>query len=168
MAEPQFYNRPKGMTVGEIVAMTGATPRDGADLGRWITNVAPIDQAGPEDLSFLENVKFADALASTRAGAVLMSERFAGRAPAGLIVLSVSEPYRAFVDVVRAFYPDALRPASPYQTSGIAPGACVHPTARLEPGVIADPGAVIGPRAEIGAGTIIAANAVVGAQVRIG
>ena len=36
---------------------------------------------------------------------------------------------------------------------GVAPGAHVHPTARLESGVMIDPGVVVGPGAEIGAGT---------------
>jgi len=44
----------------------------------------------------------------------------------------------------------------------------VHPTARIESGVIIDPGAVIGPRAEIGAGTVIGPTALIGPGVRIG
>jgi UDP-3-O-[3-hydroxymyristoyl] glucosamine N-acyltransferase len=44
----------------------------------------------------------------------------------------------------------------------------VHPSARLEAGVVIDPAAVIGPRAEIGAGTVIGAGAVIGPDVRIG
>jgi UDP-3-O-[3-hydroxymyristoyl] glucosamine N-acyltransferase len=51
---------------------------------------------------------------------------------------------------------------------GVAPGAVVHPDARLEQDVTVDPGAVIGPRAEIGRGTVICANAVVGPDVRLG
>ena len=52
--------------------------------------------------------------------------------------------------------------------AGIAAGAFVHPSARLESGVTVDPGAVIGPGAEIGAGTVIGAGAVIGPEVRIG
>ncbi|MFC7051281.1 hypothetical protein ACFQI3_01095 [Hansschlegelia quercus] len=52
--------------------------------------------------------------------------------------------------------------------SGVAPGAVVHPDARLEQDVTVDPGAVIGPRAEIGRGAVICANAVVGPDVRLG
>jgi UDP-3-O-[3-hydroxymyristoyl] glucosamine N-acyltransferase len=83
-------------------------------------------------------------------------------------VLVVREPYRAFVAVARALFPDSLRPSSMFGAAGVAPGAHVHPSARLESGVTIDPGAVVGPGAEIGAGTIIAANAVVGPGVRIG
>jgi UDP-3-O-[3-hydroxymyristoyl] glucosamine N-acyltransferase len=51
---------------------------------------------------------------------------------------------------------------------GVAPGAVVHPDARLEQDVTIDPGAVVGPRAEIGRGSVICANAVVGPDVRLG
>jgi UDP-3-O-[3-hydroxymyristoyl] glucosamine N-acyltransferase len=82
--------------------------------------------------------------------------------------LRVAEPYRAFVTVARALFPAAQRPSSLFGADGIAAGATVHPTARLEQGVVVDPGVVIGPGAEIGAGSVIAANAVIGPQVRIG
>ena len=83
-------------------------------------------------------------------------------------MLCVREPYRAFVEVTRELFPGALRPSSFFEASGVAAGAFVHPTARLESGVTVDPGAVIGPRAEIGAGTVISAGAVIGPKVRIG
>jgi UDP-3-O-[3-hydroxymyristoyl] glucosamine N-acyltransferase len=65
-------------------------------------------------------------------------------------------------------FPDALRPSLMFAAAGIASGAHVHPSARLESGVSLDPGVVVGPGAEIGAGTAVAANAVVGPGVRIG
>jgi UDP-3-O-[3-hydroxymyristoyl] glucosamine N-acyltransferase len=65
-------------------------------------------------------------------------------------------------------YPQSLRPTSLFETGDIAPGATIHPTARLESDIAIDPGVVIGPRAEIGAGTIIAANVVIGPDVSIG
>jgi UDP-3-O-[3-hydroxymyristoyl] glucosamine N-acyltransferase len=97
-----------------------------------------------------------------------MPERFESQAADGLIVLSTPEPYRAFVTVHSELYPQSLRPASLFETSDIAPGATVHPTARLESEIAIDPGAVIGPRVEIGTGSVIAANAVIGPDVLIG
>ena len=83
-------------------------------------------------------------------------------------MLCVAEPYRAFVAVTRKLFPDAIRPSSLFETSGVATGAFVHPSARLESGVTIDPGVVIGPRAEVGTGTVINAGAVIGPNVRIG
>src|ERR1700728_3703532 len=149
MGKRGFFDRPSGLTIAEIISLTGADSGAGARLSHLITDVAPVDLAGPTDLTFIESNKYADALATTHAGACLMPQRFESGAPGSLIVLRTNQPYRAFVAVHSAFYPQSLRPASLFEASNIAPGASVHPTARLESGITVDPGAVIGPRAEI-------------------
>ena len=92
--------------------------------------------------------------------------------PGRVSVLTVREPYRAFVEVARALFPEALRPSSLFEASGAVrahhPGSHVHPSARLENHVTVDPGAVIGAGAEIGSGTVVGAGATIGAKVRIG
>jgi UDP-3-O-[3-hydroxymyristoyl] glucosamine N-acyltransferase len=168
MRKRRFFDRRPGLTVAEIVSLTGAEFGDATRLAHVITDVAPIDLAGPTDLTFIESNKYADALATTHAGACLMPQRFESRAPDSLIVLRSKEPYLGFVAVHSELYPQSLRPTSVFETSDIAAGATVHPTARLESGVTVDPGAVIGPRAEIGAGSIIGATAVIGPDVLIG
>lgn len=168
MTEPIFFRRSAGLTAGEIATLAKAEPRDGDRLDRRIDDIAPLDRAGPSDLAFLDNAKYADGLAQTRAGICLVAPRFAAAAPTGTTILVARDPYRGFVEVARALFPDALRPASMFDASGVAPGAQVHPTARLENGVTVDPGAVIGPGAEIGSGTVVGANAVIGPGTRIG
>src|SRR5215467_13971966 len=135
MTEPLFFKSAKSLTVGEIAAITGARPAEGAPLGRIITNIAPLNSACASDLTFFANPKYLDELAGTHAGACLLAPRFAGKAPPGLAALTVGEPYRAFVAVARTLFPDSLRPSSLFATAGIAPGAHVHPSARLEAGV---------------------------------
>src|ERR1700727_2007919 len=166
--ESRFFDRPSGLTISEIIALTGAEGSANASMSHVITGVAPADLAGPADLAFIDANKFTDALIKTRAGACLMPKRFTGHAPEGLVVLRTEAPYHAFVAVHRKLYPQSLRPASLFETDGIYEGAIVHPAARLESDVTVDPGAVIGPRAEIGGGSIIASNAVIGPDVAIG
>jgi UDP-3-O-[3-hydroxymyristoyl] glucosamine N-acyltransferase len=168
VTETQFFQCSSSLTVAQIAARTGAEPLPGAELARRLTNIAPIDRAGPTDLSFLEQARFVPALSTTRAGAILISERFERHAPPELTLLRTRRPYEAFVTVAREFYGSALRPTSQFETQDVAAGADIHPSARVAPNVTVDPGAVIGPRAEIGAGTVIGANAVIGPQVRIG
>jgi UDP-3-O-[3-hydroxymyristoyl] glucosamine N-acyltransferase len=168
MTEPLFFKSAKSLTVAEIAGLTGAQPADGAPLDRVITHIAPLDTARPTDLAFFDNSRYLDDLAATHAGACLLAPRFVCKTPPGVAVLTVREPYRAFVTVARALFPDSLRPPSVFDASGTAPGAHVHPSARLESGVTLDPGVVVGPGAEVGTGTIIAANAVIGRGVRIG
>ena len=168
MSVPLPTNCSKSLTIGEIALLTGAKPSPTAPLDRAIVNVAALDAAGPSDLAFLDSLKYLGQLTSTRAGACLLAPRFAARAPSHLPVLTVREPYRAFVIVARTLFPDSLRPRSLFDVAGIAEGAIVHPSARLESGVTIDPGVVVGPKAEIGTGTVLAAHAVIGPGVRIG
>ena len=168
MTEPLFFKSAKSLTIAEIAAVTGAQPADGVPSARIISNIAPLDSARASDLTFFDNAKYLDELAGTRAGACFLAPRFAKRARPDLAALLIDEPYRAFVAIARMLFPDALRPSLMFAAAGIASGAHVHPSARLESGVSLDPGVVVGPGAEIGAGTAVAANAVVGPGVRIG
>src|SRR6202140_3297874 len=158
----------RALTVEEIAALTRAKPRAGDPLDRRISNIAPLATGVPADISFLDKSRFLDALAITRAGACFISPSFEAKAPQGLAVLVTPEPYRAFVAVTRALFPDALRPSSLFGVTGSSKAAQVHPTARLEANVTVDPLAVIGAHAEIGAGTVIAAGGVIGPGVCIG
>jgi UDP-3-O-[3-hydroxymyristoyl] glucosamine N-acyltransferase len=166
MTEPLFHPKSPGLTVGEIAALTGAQPLGGAPLDRIISDIAPLDRAGPNDITFLDNSKYVELLSQTCAGACLITQKFESQAPKELCILRARDPYRDFVTVARALFPSALHPSS--ISTGISPDASIHPSARLESAVNVEPGAVIGPDAEIGAGTQIAANAVIGASVRVG
>ena len=168
MSAPVFFRAACAPSLADILAWTGARTLAPADTGLAITGVLPLDQAHPGTLSFLDNPRYADLLAQTRASACLVPERFAGRVPPGCVALVSAEPYRAVALVLAKLFPDALRPGPMFGATGVSPGAFIHPEARLEDGVLVDPGAVIGPRAEIGAGTVIGANCVVGPDVRIG
>jgi len=168
MSAPYFFKPRPSLTVREIAALAGAEPRPGADLDRRITGIAALDRATPRDLVFLDSPKYADQAAATAAGACFASERLADSVPVRVSVLSAREPYRAFVEVARTLFPDALRPSSLFEASGVAAGAHVHPSARVESNVTIDPGAMIGPRAEIGGGSVVGAGAVIGPGVRIG
>src|SRR5688572_18521168 len=168
MGEQTFFRPGQGLTLAEIATLTRSELRRVVNADRRISGIAAIDRAGPADLVFLDNAKFAHHAAITDAGACLCNERMTDRVSGRVALLVASDPYRAFVDAARALFPGALRPSSLYEASGTAPGAFVHPSARLENDVTIDPAAVIGPRVEIGSGTIIGAGAAVGAGVRIG
>jgi UDP-3-O-[3-hydroxymyristoyl] glucosamine N-acyltransferase len=167
MNDPVFQRHTRGLTLTEIAALAGVTSPPGLPPARRICDVAPLDRAGPADISFLDNKNYTAAAGATHAGCCLTTAALARHLPAHVAVFVVSEPYRTFVAVARELFPHALRPSS-FAEPGEVAGAHVHPTARLESGVTVEPGAVIGPRAEIGAGTVIGATAVIGVEVRIG
>lgn len=168
MSDPHFFAAPKPATITEICSWTGATVSEERADYVMIEGVGPLDTAGPGDLTFLDNKKYAPELERTRASAVFVQSRFVALVPEGVVALVTSDPYRAFATAVGRFFPAALRLEGAYGETGVAAGAHVHASARLEPGVTVEPGAVIGARAEIGTGTVIGAGAVIGHDVRIG
>ena len=168
MSDPVFYPAPTPLQLGEAAALAGAGLPDGADPGQLITGAAPLEEAGPGDLAYMDNAKYAEALAQTRAGLCLVSRRFAAKVPRTTSPLVVPDPYRSFALVLGRLYPSMARPGSAFGHEGVSPGSHVHPASRLEQGVTVDPGAVIGPGVEIGTGTVIGAGAVIGPGVRIG
>src|SRR3982075_1294403 len=168
MAQPTFFEQPPSSTLADIAALTKVRLVDASRGGQQVRGLASLDEAGPMHLTFFDNLKYADQLASTKAGACLVSERFEASAPAPVAFLRPPQPFREFVKIARELYSGALRPQSWFGSTGIAPSAVIDPTAHLEDGVIVDPLAVIGPNVEIGAGTVIGAGAVIGANVRIG
>jgi UDP-3-O-[3-hydroxymyristoyl] glucosamine N-acyltransferase len=168
MAQLSFFDPPPASTLAEIAALAQAVVVDTARVGELIRGLAALDDAGPRHLSYFDPRGDADALAATRAGACLISEQFEARVPPHVAVLRSADPFAAFVRVAGEMYRDATRPRSGFGQAGIAASAVIHPTARLEDGVLVDPLAVIGPGAEIGTETVIGSGAVIGAGVRIG
>ena len=168
MSDPRFFAPAAAAPLAQILEWSGAAAPPGADLSRLFKDAGPLDQAGPDAVSFLDNAKYSPLLAASRAGAVFVAARLSGQVPASALALVAKDPYKSYARVVAHLYPQAMRPQSAFGAVGIAPGSFVHPEARLENGVIVDPGAVIGPRAEIGSGTLVGAHAVIGPDVRIG
>ncbi|WP_029006141.1 UDP-3-O-(3-hydroxymyristoyl)glucosamine N-acyltransferase [Azorhizobium doebereinerae] len=169
MNEPAFFPLPSPLSLAEVAALSGARlVQAGAAADMLVRGVGALADAGPGDLAFFDTPRYLDAFRASRAGACITTERLAADAPAGMAVFVAARPAHAFVAVTRTLFPQALRPQPVFGHAGIATGAFVHPTARLEDGVTVDPGAVIGPETEIGAGTVVCANAVIGARVRIG
>ncbi len=165
MGEAVFLREPQGLTIDEIARLSAASLA--ASSAKRLTGIAALEYASPRDLSFFEHLTDAASARLTEAGACLTTAELAAELPADVVRLVVAEPYRAFVEIARAMFPDSLRPSS-LAPAGSVDGAHIDPTARLEPGVTIDPCAVIGSRAEIGSGTTIGASAVIGPEVRIG
>ena len=168
MAQPRFFKQPPASTLADIAASSGVHLVDASRAGQEVRGLASLDEAGPMHLTFFDNLKYADQLVLTKAGACLVSPRFEAKVPSHVAVLRAVHPFREFVKIAREMQSDALRPQSWFGVDGIAPSAIIDPTAHLEDGVIVDPLAVIGPNVEIGAGTVIRAGAVIGVNVRIG
>ena len=162
MADPRFFARQGPFTLGFLATLTGGVIGRGGNPELALQDVASLADAGPTQVSFLDNRKYADQFRATKAGVCLVVAALADEAPEGTIPLICDEPYRAYARVASAFYPAE-------QARGIIhPSAIIDPTATLGEGVEVGAGVVIGRDVEIGAGTIIGPNAVIGDGVVFG
>ncbi|HKH99240.1 MAG TPA: UDP-3-O-(3-hydroxymyristoyl)glucosamine N-acyltransferase [Candidatus Sulfotelmatobacter sp.] len=117
-----------------------------------ITGLNGIEQAGPGDLTFVSNPKYAAAARTTKASAVIVAENFPA-IPAAM--LRAKDPYLAFARALELFH----------QPLRYAPG--VHPTAVVAPSAHVGANAHIGPYVVISEDVVIGANAVLLAHVVI-
>lgn len=127
------------MKLGELATRLGAELRGDANLE--ITGVQGIEDAGPTEITFVANPKYASLARKTHAAAVLVEPEFPEIAAA---TLRIGNPYHAFSRALSLFYQAPVYP----------PG--IHPTAEIDA------------TAEIGEGTHIAAYVVVGPRVKLG
>ncbi|SEH24578.1 UDP-3-O-(3-hydroxymyristoyl)glucosamine N-acyltransferase [Magnetospirillum fulvum] len=162
MADSRFFTVAGPFALEALAGISGATRRDESDPSALFVDVASLDSAGPQHVSFLDNRKYLDAFQASRAGLCVVAPAMAEKAPKGMALLLSDDPYRAYARIAQAFYP--VLPPEPWQ----APTAWVDPSASVGEGCRIEPGAVVGARAEIGRRCRIAANAVVGDGVVIG
>jgi UDP-3-O-[3-hydroxymyristoyl] glucosamine N-acyltransferase len=128
------------MKLNELAERLGAT-LTGGDGQAEVTGVAGIEEAGPGEITFVANPKYAALARSTSAAAVIVEPGFA---ETPVPTLRVDNPYLAFARAIECFY----------QPPAYAPG--IHPTA-----VIA-PGARLGARPHVGAYVVISDGVTVG------
>ena len=162
MADPRFFDNAGPFALSALAEIAEAELSDGAEAARQFSDVAPLDTAGPDDISFFDNRRYLGQFVESKAGACIVAPEFAERAPAGMQLLVTPRPYRGYAKVAQAFYPQ------PRPRPGVHPGAVVDETATIGEGSEVGPGAVIGAGADVGRGCRIEANAVIGDAVTIG
>ena len=161
-----FFHRTGPHALRDVAAAAGGRAPDDREL--MLAGVAPLQSAGPDQVSFLDNRKYAAALDSTRAGAVIVHPDMAARVPAGSAAIVTAEPYLGWARAAALFHP--LPPLRP----GRHPSAVIDPDAQLDPSAEIGPLAVvlararIGPRCRIGPGAVIGEGVSLGADCRIG
>ena len=143
--------------IGEIVEFVEGTYAGPRDLE--IAGVAPLSAAGNGQLSFLSNPKYAPQLATTGAGAILVSKSLEGD---DRRFIRVDDPYFSVARVLARWF--AKRPAP----SGISPHASIAPSVKLGHDVAVGAFTSIGDDVVIGDGTVIYPNVTIEPGTTIG
>ena len=146
------------ITVADVARHLGAEVE--GEAARVVRQVATLEQAGADALSWLGDPKHLPQLEQTRAAVVLVPPGLEN--PAGQTVIRVADPDLALCDVLTLLGPSAER-----VPVGVHPSAVVSPDATVE-GAAIGPNVTVGPEATIGAGTQLHAGVCVGAETTIG
>jgi len=144
-------------TLTEVANILGAEVV--GDGHRLVEGIRPLDQAGPEHLSFLHNPKYVEQAVESRAGAILVHS--ADQLPGRDLLIS-GQPYLAVARALELFHP------RPRPETGVHPSSVVADDLELGEGASVGPLTAVGRGVQIGAGTVIGAGCVVGDGVTIG
>jgi len=127
-----------------------------------ITGVAGVDRAGPNELTFLANLKYAPKVKETRAGAILVKQalKHASNQPGPASLVSAN-PYHDFARALALFY------QPPRPKPGVHPQASIAGTARIGDGASIGAFAVVGEHVTIGNNAVLHPHVVIyeGAQI---
>ncbi len=144
----------------EIAALTGGRLIGSGDV--TVGGVAPLDRAGPGDLSFLASHRYLPYFQQTRASVVLLASAHA-EAPGGPATrVVVPDPHAALLSLLPVLYPQPVWEPGVHATAVIGPGA------RWEDPVAVGPRAVLGAAVQLGKNARIGAGCVLGDGVTIG
>jgi UDP-3-O-[3-hydroxymyristoyl] glucosamine N-acyltransferase len=133
-----------------------------------LEGVAPLQTAGPNEVSFLDNRRYASALEQTLAGAVIVHPDLQALVPAASVPIVTPEPYLAWARVAALFHP--APPVAPgiHPSAILGESALIDPSTEVGPLCVIEAGAEIGPGCRIGPCAIIGSGVVVGRDCRIG
>ena len=145
------------MKLGELASRLGAELRGNPELE--VSGVKGIEDAGPSEITFVANPKYAGLAKKTNAAAVLVEPEFPEIEAA---TLRLKNPYHAFSRALGMFY------QPPEWPPGIHPTAVIDSTAEI--GERAHIGAyvVIGPHVKLGPGATLLPHVVVYPGVKAG
>lgn len=161
MVDQRFFTNKGPFSLTEIIAWTGASPSS-TSTQLAFKDVAPLDRAEKDELSFFDNGKYLEHFCASQAGACFVRPKYAERAPEGMVTLVTDDPYRCYANVAQKFYP-FIAPEK-----GVSPHAHIDSTATIGEHTVVQAGAYIGENVEIGKNCVIGANAVIDANVIIG
>lgn len=146
------------MKLSQLSQALGTKIENGSPDGE-IQGVAGIEQAGPGQLTFVSNPKYAAAARTTKASAVIVAEDFPAIATA---MLRSNNPYLAWAKALALFH------QPPHYAPGIHPTAVVHPTAKIGKNAHLSPYVVVDEGVEIGDNAILLAHVVIYRGAKIG
>jgi UDP-3-O-[3-hydroxymyristoyl] glucosamine N-acyltransferase len=156
------------LNLSSIVAALGGQLHGNADLK--IAGLAPLEAAGPCQISFVSNPRYQQQLTGSKAGCVIVGPGLAEAAIRRGNCIVTDQPYLYFARLTQ-LWRATMRAA---RASKSLAGVAIHPSAVVDPDASVHPAARVGALcviergAQIGAGTELKARVTVGEDCVIG
>lgn len=148
------------MTATEVAEAIGG--KLVGDAAAAVRAIAPLDRAGPEELSFLASGKYATLMEETGAGVVLITPELKDAPGKPRARIICSNPHDALLALIPRLYKPVVHP------TGIHPAARIGRNVLVGDNVCIEAGAVVEDDVEIGDRSWIATQSVVGYGTKIG
>lgn len=152
------------LRLGQIVDALGGSLEGGAAPDAIISRIAPLEVAGPGDLSFLSNPRYQQQLAASRAACVIVAPSMRDAALARGACIVADNPYVYFARATQLW----RQHTAPVAQGGIHPTAVVDPAAHVDATATVGPLCVVERGAHIGPGTVLKSRVTVGEGCHVG
>jgi UDP-3-O-[3-hydroxymyristoyl] glucosamine N-acyltransferase len=152
------------LRLGQIVDALGGSLEGGAAPDAIISRIAPLEVAGPGDLSFLSNPRYQQQLAASRAACVIVAPSMRDAALARGACIVADNPYVYFARATQLW----RQHTAPVAQGGIHPTAVVDSAAHVDATATVGPLCVVERGAHIGPGTVLKSRVTVGEGCHVG
>ena len=165
MADHRFYSVAGPFNL-KILASTAVAELQSTDLGigKQYSDVAVLENATSEDVSFINNRKYINDFVNSSAGVIIVPPDLVERAPRGASLLISKNPYNSYARIANSYYPGLLTPPNSKSNGFISPNSKIEKSACLDIGVVVKDGVEIGANTFVGANTIIEQGVSIGAN----
>src|SRR3989442_5424139 len=153
------------LSASEIAALTGGRLVGPGTV--TVAGIAPLERAGPGDLSFLASPRYVPYFERTSASVVLVAPALEAAAGGPETRIVVPQPYAALLVVLPVLYPPALWEAGVHPTAVVGPGTTWQEPVSIGPHASLGREVQLGRNVRIGAGCVLGDGVAVGDDTRL-
>jgi len=153
------------LSASEIAALTGGRLVGPGTV--TVAGVAPLERAGPGDLSFLASPRYAPYFERTSASVVLVAPELEATAGGPETRIVVPEPHAALLVVLPVLYPQAVWEAGVHSTAAIGRRTTWQEPVAIGPHVSLGSEVQLGRNVRIGAGCVLGDGVAVGDDTQL-
>ncbi len=170
MINTRFYKKSSNYKLSEIINYIEAdllsVPTYEHDA--LINDIRPLEEAGPNDISFLSNKGYLAEFLNTKAFCCIVPENFIPESNHRVVLLKAKNPYFVYAKLIDLFYSRLKSyPPKVMKSAYIAPSATIGKDCYIGHNVVIEDNVVIGDNSVIESGTFIDSGVVIGSNALI-